>query len=166
MDKMTKEQRHRCMAAIKSKGTRPEILVRKYLFARGFRYRLNHPRLPGHPDIVLRKYRTVIFVNGCFWHGHDDCPNFKMPKTNTDFWEKKIRRNKQRDIDEQRQIASMGWHCITIWECQLKPHCRQQTLDSLAQTLYRIYLADNTVRHYRLPDSEEIPMAAEPTPEK
>ena len=165
MDKMTKEQRHRCMAAIKSKGTRPEILVRKYLWARGFRYRLNHPRLPGHPDIVLRKYRTVIFVNGCFWHGHDNCPNFKMPQSNTDFWEKKIRRNKERDIEEQRQIAAMGWHCITVWECQLKPHCRQRTLESLAQTLYRIYLADHSVRQYRLPDSEdEIPMAAEPEP--
>ena len=166
MDKMTKEQRHRCMAAIKSKGTRPEILVREYLFARGFRYRLNHPRLPGHPDIVLRKYRTVIFVNGCFWHGHEGCDSFKMPKTNTDFWEKKIRRNKQRDIDEQRQIASRGWHCSTVWEWQLKPHCRQQTLASLAQALYRIYRADSTVRHYRLRGSEDIAMAAERAPEK
>ena len=165
MDKMTKEQRHRCMAAIKSKGTRPEIMVRKFLFARGFRYRLNHPRLPGHPDIVLRKYRTVIFVNGCFWHGHNYCQSFKMPKTNTDFWEKKIRRNKQRDIEEQRQIASMGWHCITIWECQLKPHCRQQTLESLVQTLYRIYLQDHQLPSpYVLPEEEDYPMAAEPDP--
>ena len=73
MDKLTKEQRHRCMASIRGKGTKPEILVRKYLFSRGFRYRLNHPRLPGHPDIVLRKYRSVVFVNGCFWHGHEGC---------------------------------------------------------------------------------------------
>ena len=165
MDKMTKEQRHRCMAAIKSKGTSPEIMVRKFLFARGFRYRLNHPRLPGHPDIVLRKYRTVIFVNGCFWHGHNYCQSFKMPKTNTDFWEKKIRRNKQRDIEEQRQIASMGWHCITIWECQLKPHCRQQTLESLVQTLYRIYLQDHQLPSpYAIPEEEDYPMAAEPDP--
>ena len=166
MDVHSKETRSYNMSRIKGNNTKPEELVRKYLFSQGFRYRKNDKRLPGTPDIVLPKYKTVIFVNGCFWHGHEGCDSFKMPKTNTDFWEKKIRRNKQRDIDEQRQIASMGWHCITIWECQLKPHCRQQTLASLAQTLYRIYLADNTVRHYRLPDSEEIPMAAEPTPEK
>lgn len=81
MDKLTKEQRHRCMSAIKGKNTKPELLVRKFLFSRGFRYRLNHPRLPGHPDIVLRKYRTVIFVNGCFWHGHEKCKYFRPSKT-------------------------------------------------------------------------------------
>ena len=92
-DVLTKEQRRRNMAAIHGKNTKPEILVRKFLFSRGFRYRLNHPRLPGHPDIVLRKYRTVIFVNGCFWHGHDNCRYFRLPKTNIDFWQKKIERN-------------------------------------------------------------------------
>ena len=97
MDKLTKEQRHRCMSAIKGKNTKPELLVRKFLFSRGFRYRLNHPRLPGHPDIVLRKYRTVIFVNGCFWHGHEKCKYFRPSKTNIDFWQKKIERNKERD---------------------------------------------------------------------
>ena len=90
MDKLTKEQRHRCMSAIKGKNTKPELLVRKFLFSRGFRYRLNHPRLPGHPDIVLRKYRTVIFVNGCFWHGHEKCKYFRPSKTNIDFWQKKL----------------------------------------------------------------------------
>ena len=103
MDKLTKEQRHRCMSAIKGKNTKPELLVRKYLFSRGFRYRLNHPRLPGHPDIVLRKYRTVIFVNGCFWHGHEKCKYFRPSKTNIDFWQKKIERNKERDKKEQCQ---------------------------------------------------------------
>lgn len=97
MDKLTKEQRHRCMSAIKGRNTKPEILVRKFLFSRGFRYRLNHPRLPGHPDLVLRKYRTVIFVNGCFWHGHENCKYFRLPKTNIDFWSNKIKRNKERD---------------------------------------------------------------------
>ena len=110
------------MSAIKGKDTKPELLVRKFLFSRGFRYRLNHSRLPGHPDIVLRKYRTVIFVNGCFWHGHQRCKYFVLPKTNVEFWSEKIERNRCRDVEEQRQLASMGWHCITVWECQLKPN--------------------------------------------
>lgn len=164
MDKLTKEQRHRCMAAIKSSGTKPELWVRKGLFARGFRYRLNHPRLPGHPDIVLRKYRTVIFVNGCFWHGHEGCPHFVLPATNTDFWRAKIERNRTRDRAEQRQLAAMGWHCITVWECQLKPKVREQTLERLAFTLNEIFLADHGARRYRLPQ-EESNMAAEPSPE-
>ena len=91
MDKLTKEQRHRCMAAIRGKNTKPELLVRKFLFSRGYRYRLNHPRLPGHPDIVLRKYRTAIFVNGCFWHGHD-CRNTR-PADHQEYWQKKRERN-------------------------------------------------------------------------
>lgn len=114
MDKLSKEQRHKNMAAIHSKNTKPEILVRKFLFSRGFRYRLNHPRLPGKPDIVLRKYKTCIFINGCFWHGHDGCKYFIMPKTRTEFWQAKIERNKERDSEIQRQLASMWWHCITI----------------------------------------------------
>ena len=84
-DHLTIEQRHKNMAAVKSKDTKPEMVVRKYLWSRGFRYRVNNPRLPGHPDIVLRKYRTCIFVNGCFWHGHEGCKYFRMPKTNTEF---------------------------------------------------------------------------------
>ena len=103
MDKMTKEQRSHCMASIHSKNTKPEILVRRYLFAHGFRYRLNHPRLPGHPDIVMRKYRTVIFVNGCFWHGHEGCKYFVLPKSRTEFWQAKIERNRERDLEEQPQ---------------------------------------------------------------
>lgn len=164
MDSMTKEQRHRCMAAIKSRDTKPEMLVRKYLFARGFRYRLNHPRLPGHPDLVLRKYRTAIFVNGCFWHGHVGCPYYRLPKTHTDFWRAKIERNRERDRQEQQHLAAMGWHCIAIWECQLKPHVRAQTLDSLAFTLNEIYLQDRQIRPYQLPE-EEGQMAAEPHPD-
>ena len=157
---MTPEQRHRCMASIHGKDTKPEMLVRKFLFGRGFRYRLNHPRLPGHPDIVLRKYRTVIFVNGCFWHGHQDCGNYSLPKTNTEYWEEKIRRNRLRDVDVQRRLATMGWHCITVWECQLKPAVREATLESLAMTLFRIYLQDHAFRHYPEPD-EETAMVAE-----
>lgn len=161
MDKLTKEQRHRCMSAIRGKNTKPEMVVRKFLFGRGFRYRLNHPRLPGHPDIVLRKYRTVIFVNGCFWHGHDNCKYYRLPKTNVDFWRKKVERNKKRDVEEQRQLATMGWHCITIWECQLKPKVRAQTLESLAFTLNHIFLEDRKIKTYTISEDEDIPMAAE-----
>lgn len=159
MDKLTKEQRHKCMAAIRSKNTRPEVLVRKFLFSRGFRYRLNHPRLPGHPDVVLRKYRTVIFVNGCFWHGHEGCKYFRLPRTNVEFWASKIERNQKRDKEEQVRLAEMGWHCITIWECQLKPSVREQTLESLIYTLNHIYLKDHT-RQYTIPE-ERIMIAAE-----
>lgn len=165
MDKMTREQRHRCMAAIHSKDTKPELLVRRYLFSRGFRYRLNHPRLPGHPDIVMRKYRTVIFVNGCFWHGHEGCRYYRLPQTNTVFWRNKIGCNRQRDREEQQKLAQMGWHCITVWECQLKPDVRERTLESLAFTLNEIYLKDHGAQRYTLPE-EESGMAAEPSPTK
>lgn len=162
MDKLTKEQRHRNMAAIHGKNTKPEILVRKFLFSRGFRYRLNHPRLPGRPDIVLKKYRTCIFVNGCFWHGHEGCQYYRLPKTNVDFWRNKIERNKIRDKEEQRQLAEMGWHCITVWECQLKPKVRAQTLESLAYTLNHIYLEDREVRNDQIEEQIDRLMAAEP----
>lgn len=146
MSRLTAEQRHRNMAAIKSRGTKPEMTVRKYLWHEGFRYRLNDRRLPGHPDIVLRKYRTCIFVNGCFWHGHENCGGYTIPKTNTEFWKRKIDRNKARDTEDQRQLAAMGWHCITVWECQLKPAVRESTLASLAYTLNTIFLRDNSQR--------------------
>lgn len=162
MDNLTKEQRHHNMAAIHGKDTKPEILVRKFLFSRGFRYRLNHPRLPGHPDLVLRKYRTVIFVNGCFWHGHEGCKYFRLPKTNIDFWKNKIEQNKERDKKEQCQLAAMGWHCITVWECQLKPKVRNQTLESLAYTLNHIYLEDREIKTYKMPEQDDSLMAAEP----
>lgn len=142
MDILTPQQRRNNMSAIKSKDTKPEIIVRKGLFIRGFRYRLNHKRLPGHPDLVLRKYRTCIFVNGCFWHGHEGCS--KIPSTNREFWEIKIRRNKERDNETQKELAKMGWHCVVVWECELKPNVREKTLDSLAFTLNRIFLQDHT----------------------
>lgn len=148
-------------------GTKPERIVRQYLWRRGFRYRLNSPRLPGHPDLVLRKYRTCIFVNGCFWHGHADCGGFRLPKTNVAFWQRKIERNKERDCEEQRKLAQMGWHCITVWECELKNARRQQTLEALAHTLNHIFLQDHSrpkgPTHYRLREEEEMTgMAAEP----
>lgn len=148
------------MASIHAKNTKPEIIVRKYLWRHGFRYRLNNPRLPGHPDIVLRKYRTCIFVNGCFWHGHDGCKYFRMPRTNVDFWTKKIKRNKERDREEQQQLAKMGWHCITVWECELKPQVKDKTLQSLAFTLNHIFLQDHSVQ-YELPEQSQYDIAAE-----
>ena len=149
------------MSAIKGKDTKPELLVRKFLFSRGFRYRLNHPRLPGHPDLVLRKYRTVIFVNGCFWHGHEGCRYYVLPKTNVDYWQRKIERNRSRDIEERQRLTSMGWRCITIWECQLKPKVRQQTLEALEYTLCHIYLEDRRIKSYETTE-EEYNMVAEP----
>ena len=145
MDKMSEEQRHRCMASIRGRDTKPELIVRRYLFGRGFRYRLNHPRLPGHPDIVLHKYRTVIFVNGCFWHGHKGCRYFTIPKSNTDFWSAKISRNAERDRSVQQQLAAMGWHCVTVWECQLMPKLRNDTLRALEYTISHIFINDVSV---------------------
>ena len=166
MGVLSLQQRHKNMASIRSTNTKPEILVRKYLWRQGFRYRLNNPRLPGHPDIVLRKYRTCVFVNGCFWHGHDVCKCFRMPKTNTDFWEKKIKRNKERDREEQMRLAKMGWHYITVWECELKPKVREQTLKSLAFTINHIYLQDHSIGYRRIEEENEFEAAAEQTPEK
>ena len=153
MDKLSAQQRHANMAAIRSKDTKPEMIVRRGLWKRGFRYRLNYKRLPGHPDLVLRKYRTCIFVNGRFWHGHGASLNekgeminekscCKIPKTNREFWVAKIRRNKERDKEEQKKLAAMGWHCITVWECELTPKKREETLESIAFTLNHIWLQD------------------------
>ena len=172
MDSHTPQQRHNNMAAIHSKDTKPEMIVRRGLWSRGFRYRLNHKRLPGHPDLVLRKYRTCIFVNGCFWHGHmvdmqaqESSNCCKIPKTNREFWVAKILRNKERDKEEQRKLAAMGWHCITVWECELKPSKREETLESIAFTLNHIWLQDHRARVAAYPQQKEedlqIPMAAE-----
>jgi len=165
-DVMTPEQRHKCMARIRSKNTKPEIMVRKYLFARGFRYRKNVRRLPGTPDIVLRKYRTVIFVNGCFWHGHEGCRYSHLPKSNVEFWRNKIERNKKRDLRERVELRRMGWHVIQVWECQLKPKEREMTLRSIEQALYEIYLQDRAPRKpYACPAADAPARAAEPETE-
>ena len=158
------------MAAIHSKDTKPEMIVRKGLWKRGFRYRLNHKRLPGHPDLVLRKYRTCIFVNGCFWHGHYVEPNkmestkcCRIPMTNHKFWMAKIRRNKERDKEVQRKLAQMGWHCITVWECELTLSKREETIESIAFTLNHIYLQDHSIQKpYKTIEEENgMLMAAE-----
>lgn len=121
MDKLSKEQRHKNMAAIHGRDTKPEMLVRKFLFSHGFRYRLNHPRLPGKPDIVLLKYKTCIFINGCFWHGHKGCKYYTVPKSNVKFWTEKVNHNKERDLINNQRLESLSWNVITIWECELKP---------------------------------------------
>lgn len=161
MAQLTAEQRSKIMASIHSKNTKPEMMVRRYFFACGFRYRVNCRRLPGTPDIVLRKYRTCIFVNGCFWHGHENCDKYRLPKTNVEFWSQKITRNKQRDVEVQHQLARMGWHVMTIWECQLDTkEKRERTLMAIEYTLNHIYLLDH-VKPYRLPEDNSVTMAAE-----
>jgi DNA mismatch endonuclease (patch repair protein) len=120
MDVHDKETRSYNMSQIKGKNTKPEELVRKYLFARGFRYRKNDKRLPGTPDIVLPKYRTVIFVNGCFWHGHKGCRYFVWPKNNAEFWKNKIESNISRDRKKAETLKDQGWKVIVVWECDLK----------------------------------------------
>ena len=153
------------MRRVRGKNTAPEMKVRSLLFAMGYRYRLHRKDLPGNPDIVFPGRKCVIFVNGCFWHGHEGCKFFVLPKSRTEFWQAKIDRNRERDLEEQRKLAEMGWHCITVWECQLKPKVREKTLQSLEYTLYHIYLEDHKVKRYEMPEEERV-MAAEPDVEK
>lgn len=122
------------MSRIKGKDTKPEEIVRKYLFSKGFRYRKNDPKLPGKPDIVLPKYRTVIFINGCFWHMHEGCKYFVWPKHNAEFWEKKIRDNAERDKKNYKKLEEQGWKVLTIWECGLKD-TKDETLQWLEKQL-------------------------------
>ena len=131
MDVHDKATRSYNMSQIKSKHTKPEEIVCKYLFSKGFRYRKNDKRYPGKPDIVLPKYRTIIFVNGCFWHRHEGCQYFVVPKTNTEFWVNKINRNVERDKENISKLEADGWNVITVWECELKPKIRELTLKNL-----------------------------------
>ena len=135
MDVHDKKTRSYNMSCIKGKNTKPEEIVRKALFAKGFRYRKNDRRLPGTPDIVLSKYRTVIFVNGCFWHGHKGCKYYVVPKTNTEFWLNKIKSNIDRDAIKATQLTELGWRVITIWECELKKSIIDHTINSLIESL-------------------------------
>lgn len=144
-DNHSKEVRSYNMSRIRSKNTKPEELVRKFLFSKGFRYRKNVRALPGCPDIVLPKYKTVILVNGCFWHKHD-CPRFVWPSTNREYWEPKIRRNVERDTLNHALLQNQGWKVITIWECELnKANCINR-LDRLAEEI-KGGVTDGTDRH-------------------
>lgn len=123
------------MSHIRSENTKPEQLVRQALWHHGFRYRLHVKGLPGKPDIVLSKYKAAIFINGCFWHGHEGCKDFVVPKSNTAFWLGKIGKNKERDVRDETALTSAGWKVITIWECELKKNVIEATLSALFQTL-------------------------------
>src|SRR5690349_1583499 len=129
------DERSYTMSRIRKTDTKPELLVRKFLFQKGFRFRLYDTKLPGNPDIVLRKHRTVIFVNGCFWHAHDGCKYNKMPKTNVEYWIPKILRNKKRDEINEEAYKKIEWKMITIWECSLKKKMLDQTLNGLLLSL-------------------------------
>ena len=131
-DIKSKEARSKNMSAIKGKNTKPEVIVRKYLFSRGFRYRINVSQLPGKPDIVLAKYNTVIFENGCFWHLHEGCKYFVWPKQNADFWRNKITGNAERDKRNYNALIAAGWQVLIVWECQLK-QSREETLTALVK---------------------------------
>lgn len=134
-DIKSREARSYNMSRIKCKDTKPEEIVRKHLFSEGFRYRKNDKRLPGTPDIVLPKYKTVIFVNGCFWHGHKGCKYFVWPRNNANFWKQKIEANMQRDAKKHMQLREIGWNVIVIWECELRAHAKDRTLETLVKML-------------------------------
>ena len=132
MDIITPKQRSYNMSLIHGKDTKPEILVRKYLFSRGLRFRKNDKRLPGHPDIVFPKYKTVVFINGCFWHGHEGCKYFVIPKSNVEFWQNKIKTNIERDSVITSKLVALGWTVRVVWECELKTiNARERTLPVL-----------------------------------
>ena len=136
-DNHSKEVRSMNMSHIRSKNSKPEELVRKYLFSKGFRYRKNVKTLPGCPDIVLPKYKTVIFVNGCFWHKHD-CPRFVWPSTNEEYWRPKIMGNVERDKRNLAELQQLGWTVLTVWECELKKKVIDVTLERLEKRLCEI----------------------------
>ena len=176
-DRLTPEQRHLVMSHIHGKGTKPELKVRQWLWQHGYRYRLNVKSVPGKPDIVMRKYRTAIFVNGCFWHGHNLTPNpspagegpgvracCKIPQTNREFWVNKIRRNQERDQKNYQVLQENGWQVIVIWECQLKPKRIEQTMTQvellLNEKLLSLY-SHHVPFHYQTEEEPPLPMAAE-----
>ena len=184
-DRMTPQQRHYCMSRIRSKDTTPEKRVRQWLWQHGYRYRLCVKSVPGKPDIVMRKYRTAIFVNGCFWHGHgvewlgdpprpfgaslpeggkaEDSKCCKIPKTNREFWVEKIRRNQERDQKNYGVLSKNGWQVLVVWECQLKPKLLEKTMRQVEMALQDYYLRtfSRKAKPYILVDEEDLPMAAE-----
>ena len=184
-DTMTPQQRHYCMSRIRSKDTTPEKRVREWLWNHGYRYRLCVKGVPGKPDIVMRKYRTAIFVNGCFWHGHDvalssvetrliaslqsiiDSKCCKIPKTNREFWVAKIRRNQERDQKNYEILSENGWQVIVLWECQLKPKKLEQTMLQVEVQLHDYYIRtfSRKSKTYIHIEEESLPMAAEDSEE-
>ncbi|MFC2011958.1 very short patch repair endonuclease [Chloroflexota bacterium] len=135
MDKLSKERRSWNMSRIRAKNTKPEVVVRSMLHRMGYRFRIHFKGLPGKPDIVLSKYHTAIFVHGCFWHGHEGCKDFAPPKTRTEWWLNKINGNKKKDAENIAQLNRQGWQVTTIWECELTPDKRENTIESLVDVL-------------------------------
>lgn len=134
-DTVSKKRRSEIMRNVKGKHTKPEMIVRQYLHSKGFRFRIHDKKLPGRPDIKLPKFKTVIFVNGCFWHGHQNCKIYVMPKSNVGFWSDKITKNITRDQIIINNLKSLGWNVIIVWECSLKKKKRNETLDLLLEKL-------------------------------
>ena len=184
MDKLTPQQRHKCMAAIRSRDTKPELKVRRWLWSHGYRYRLNVKSVPGKPDIVMRRYRTAIFVNGCFWHGHnvalpqvksekqkvkneevENSKCCKIPQTNREFWVSKIERNKRRDQRNYEVLQENGWHIIVVWECQLTAKRIENTMRGVERRLNEnflsIYRQHKPVLYSQEEEDTSLPMAAE-----
>ena len=148
-------QRHRIMSAIHSVSTKPEMKLRRALWHLGFRYRTNDKKLPGKPDIVLPRYRSVVFVHGCFWHGHKGCPTSHIPETNKEFWRAKIARNQERDQAVWRKLEAKGWSVIIVWECQLKKANLEETIDRVAGEIVRNGEAYRAVQEERKKAREE-----------
>ena len=177
-DKMTPAQRHYCMSRIHGKATKPELKVRQWLWRHGYRYRLNVKSVPGKPDIVMRRYRTAIFINGCFWHGHhvqlavdswqlsvNSSACCKIPQTNREFWVNKIKRNQERDQRNYQVLHDNGWQVIVVWECQLTPKCIEETMLRVELLLNEHFLALHQTRpmSYNLEEETSSSMAAENT---
>ena len=159
-DKLSSTQRKYCMSRIRGKNTKPEILVRKGLHARGFRFRLHNKKLPGSPDIVLPKYSVAIMVNGCFWHGHKGCRYATKPKTNVEFWEAKIARNRHRDEVTNAHLEALGWHVITVWECELRgKSIVTSRLDALAEEIREAGAAQSKLKELYKRNRAESKMA-------
>lgn len=149
-DVLSKEQRHRCMSNIRNKNTKPEHMVRKYLFSQNFRFRINVTSLPGKPDIVLRKYHTVIFINGCFWHGHDNCKYGHLPKSNMEFWKVKIAENIERDKYNISTLKKQGWNVIVIWNCEIR------NIKLQSERLSKLSLELKNITNFNCKTSSEI----------
>ena len=155
MDKLTPAQRRHCMSNIRGKDTKPEILVRKGLHARGFRFRLQERKLPGKPDLTLPKYGVAVMVNGCFWHGHEGCRYATKPQNNSEFWDAKIARNRHRDEVTTAHLEALGWTVITVWECELKgKEAARARIDVLAEEIRRAGAEHEAVRSRRRKDRE------------
>lgn len=166
MDIWDKKKRSEVMSKIRSKNTKPELTLRKALFAKGYRYRINYKKLPGKPDIVLPKYKTAIFIHGCFWHGHEHCKISHIPKSNTDFWQHKISTNRERDKNNETKILALGWNVLILWECEISkkklPHILEQVIGTFHQNRPPLYVT--RIRIYEEQEEQIIKVAEDIVP--